>query len=895
MKMNQIQAQIVEKLQALVCPPDGIALTGGEQKPTGNQYPNADNIDLSRHVSGLATFALDATYTDVKGVDVSQFGAFDIDEPGEEGLAKVKMIEERLTANGISTLISFSGQKGWHLYVITEPVPKQIMVAALKKVKVGIPFQGELIPGDGRRCKIAPCLHQVSGNMSYLVGGQPYQDAFGLDDLPDGFYEGQLAILEKITPTPANVLVAFATADQEPQRQEISQDMIPKLKKDDAYTPPCISSLVENGGSPHLGRYDLCNLTLRGYTVAKGLSENESIELARKMAKNAENGLVPTGKTYAVKVRHFKSIKNAPSLEDAPFSCVYMLGGRKDLKFKCGECRVRPDGMHIRQPITDHQVVQPSKLVLERPLAIEVMSHIVQKGMPAEPIAPEIMPMNGFTSHLLKGSEIYFKAYALLLRAIGEGCVSLTQIAKWIDKGLRSFDDLAAYTQMSSNELSELCGTNNVAFVGFLAEFKNGILGLFEKLASRELVDDDNWQEMLAHTSDLTMRYRLAERSLTLHSDTLDPTKDIFTTHSEYADQSTQIVAGTQRGAVVPITTRAEHLIGHLLGGGAAKTPTPFADLNSLLGDGFVNGSLYVAVSPPGGGKTTFASQCADFAAQSGIPVIFVSMEMGIEQIFANSMARSIPMNSAKIVSPYADIKDDVQNQVAEAAEAYFEGIGKYLYIVEGTYDTTPARIQAMIHTVRAEQKLTQKAPFLVVIDYLQLLNTGNESLDTSPNETIKISELAVRCKQLARDCGVAVLAISDITKDEQQKSFASKEFTLNSLRGSNRIGHAADTVMALYSECSEADGGKATDDPWDIYVKKVSSSERAQDFVESVKRAKRDHKTGGDGAAVYARLELIKNRAGQGRGSQFLIYERAYHRFEPVTLPGQAQAEGRA
>ena len=152
-----------------------------------------------------------------------------------------------------------------------------------------------------------------------------------------------------------------------------------------------------------------------------------------------------------------------------------------------------------------------------------------------------------------------------------------------------------------------------------------------------------------------------------------------------------------------------------------------------------------------------------------------------------------------------------------------------------------------------------------------------------------------MRCKQLARDCGVAVLAISDITKDEQQKSFASKEFTLNSLRGSNRIGHAADTVMALYSESSEAEGGKATDDPWDMCVKKVSSSERAQDFVESVKRAKKDYKTGGDGAAVYARLELIKNRAGQGRGSQFLLYHRAYHRFEPVTLPGQAQAEGRA
>jgi len=892
--MNQIKTQIVEKLKELMCPPDGIALTGGEQKSKGNQYPNANSIDLDRHVSGQTTFAIDFAYTDAKCNELCLCGAFDLDESGEEGLAKAEKIQKQLAANGIRSLISFSGQKGWHVYVITDPVPKQVMVAVLKKVKAKIPFQGELIPGDGQRCKIAPCLHQVSRKMSYLVGEQPYQNAFGLDDLPDGFYEGQLEILKGITPTPANVVIAFATADQEPQRREISQDMIPDLNKDDGI-PPCIRKLVERGGSPHIGRYDLCNLTLRGYTVAKGLGKKESIELAKKMAENAENGLVPTGKTYAAKVRHFNSTKNAPSLMDAPFSCVYMLGGRPFLDFDCGECPVRPPGVNVHKRGSDRQGETSPLLVLEKVIARELMTHIVQKGSPVEPIAPEIMPSNEFATPLLKGAKKAFKVYELLLRAISDGCVSVTGIAKWIDQEIRKVDDLSAYTTMSSDELSDLFNTNNITFAHFHTGFKDGVLELFEKLSSRKLVNDDTWQEMLGRAADLTMRYRLAEKSNALHADILDPAKDIFTTHSEYTNQSTQIVAGTMQGAVAPIGAYAEQLIEDLLGGGAAKTPTPFSDLNGLLGGGFTNGSLTVVVSPPGGGKTTIASQCADFAAQSSTPVIFVSMEMGREQIFHNSLARTIPMNSAKILSPYADIKDTVQNQLAEAAESYFEGIGKYLYIVEGTYDTTPAKIQAMIHTVRTEHKLTKQDPILVVIDYLQLLNTGNELLDTSPNETVKISELAVRCKQLARDCGVAVLAISDITKDEQQKSFASKEFTLNSLRGSNRIGHAADTAMALYSECSEADGGKATADPWDMYVQKVSSSERAQDFVESVKRAKNEHKTGGDGAAVYARLELIKNRAGQGRGSQFLIYERAYHRFEPVTLPGQAQAEGRA
>ena len=53
-------------------------------------------------------------------------------------------------------------------------------------------------------------------------------------------------------------------------------------------------------------------------------------------------------------------------------------------------------------------------------------------------------------------------------------------------------------------------------------------------------------------------------------------------------------------------------------------------------------------------------------------------------------------------------------------------------------------------------------------------------------------------------------------------------------------------------------------------------------------------HPAGGDSAAVYARLELLKNRGGRGRGSQVLLYERAYHRFKGLSVPGQDAAEGR-
>lgn len=74
----------------------------------------------------------------------------------------------------------------------------------------------------------------------------------------------------------------------------------------------------------------------------------------------------------------------------------------------------------------------------------------------------------------------------------------------------------------------------------------------------------------------------------------------------------------------------------------------------------------------------------------------------------------------------------------------------------------------------------------------------------------------------------------------------------------------------------------------------KIQDYSRARDFVRGLDDLRHAHPAGGDSAAVYARLELLKNRGGRGRGSQVLLYERAYHRFKGLSVPGQDAAEGR-
>lgn len=889
--MTKVQKQVAGKMKALVCPPEGIQITGGKQNKKGNQYPNIKNIDLEKHVDGTATYALDVTYKDASDMKTCKWGVIDVDENGAEGLDRARAIREHLESQGIHTAMSFSGNKGFHVYVFTEPVPEEIMKKSLKKVKASFSFKGEAIPGDGFRCKPAPCLHQAAGNVSYLFRNEPYPENFTMDNLPKGFYKAQLAILKEVTPTPANVMVLYAASELKAEDHGDIEHMTPDFGPDDSYVPPCITKLVDNGGSASLGTWDKNNLTLAGFCTSRGMSSDKALELAKTIAKNADSGPVETTKTYNDKVRHFKSIQNTPAVMDNPFNCTYLLKAKAELLFDCGKCQVKPKGVKTT-PFT-----APSgrfeELTLEISIANDLIAWFIQKGGPSGDVIPEIMPAVEYKSQVNPFRQVKIFVYSVILTAFNEGADSEASLAKWLDYNGSTEEQFRAFFSHPFVEEYKYKGEDHQRH--FFAELKNKILKRFRELKTCELVDEDTFQENLDRALDRSMRYRIIKQSGTLEKDSYDFTKDIHTTSVDCTHEVGKILSVSQQGQVMTVEAKAEALLEYIIGGGAARVPTPFPVLNDLLGGGFANGTQTTLVGMPGGGKSTVSAQFADYAAGLGIPAVFVSMEMSEEQIFVNSIARAGCINSSKIMSPYADIKNTVMDQVADLAETYFDTIGKYLYVVEGSYNTSPARIATMVSKVRADLKMSKKEPFLVVIDYLQLLNTGIEAMDIGPNETQKISELAVKIKQLARDCNVAVVALSDVTKEEQKNSNESKELTLNSPRGSNRIGHAADTVIALYSESAQADGGKAKTDPWDMYIKKVSTSESAQDFIENIKETKDSANLGGDGATVVARMELIKNRAGQGRGSQFMLYHRAYHKFDPLKLEGQEKAEGRA
>lgn len=862
-----MNSTLLAQWQRLIFPPEPLPVRVGEQLKTGNRYPDAKGApDWTAHQDGRRTYAVNPVYPGPDG-DRCKFAVLDIDE-GADSLPKARALLAVCKVAGLAALAAWSGGKGCHVWLFFDPAPVALARAVLNRLRAAVPFQGELIPGENLRAKLPPAFHQERRFWAFFLETLPEVPP-ALKNAPTGFLDGQAAILAGVVPTAVPVLAAYANANGEQRERAAESDMEPDLAKLGGDLPPCIAALVEHGAQPALGSWDKNALTLKRYAVTAELDEPSGLSLLKTLSDNSNSGDFATGKDWNAKERHWNSIK-----EPGPFGCGYVLAARQALGFRCSECAARPAGVKAgktkaepqgREPLRDNAT--GAALFLEPALADSLVQLALQVGIPEARIDAAIFPPVALPEPDPKtGRPLHIGVHALAWQGVKQGARTPAAILNTLDRQPNPPAPPA----------------------------KAALAELVARLSGCPPLPEPEQAALIERASDLTARRDLlaALGSGTTATNQGRPVSAVIGGLHETTARLQQ-AAGTAWGS--PLTAYAAELLEGLIVSERPVVPTPFDTLNDLLGGGLQAGKLYVMAAPPGGGKTTLSCQIADFAAAYGCPVAYVAMEMGRAQLFDYALARSLGMNSAKVEAKQFRHSPLESAQLANAAKNYLETVAPYLAVIEGDWTTTPDSLKAWVAGATARYQVTADNPVLIVVDYLQLLNTGLAELDGGTGgETPKISQVAVQLKQLARDSGAAVLALSDVIKSEQGAAFKGSEFTLNMLRGSNRIAHAADTVLALYSEAGQAEGGKATGDPWQLLAEKYADSGRARDFIRGLDDLRHAHPTGGDSAAVYSRLELLKNRGGRGKGSQILLYERAYHRFKGLSVPGQDAAEGR-
>ena len=213
--------------------------------------------------------------------------------------------------------------------------------------------------------------------------------------------------------------------------------------------------------------------------------------------------------------------------------------------------------------------------------------------------------------------------------------------------------------------------------------------------------------------------------------------------------------------------------------------PSGYLDLDERL-NGLQPNALYIVGARPAMGKSAFALGMAAHAAlEQHKPVLFFSLEMSHMELTQRLLCSEAKVDANRMRNGklLADDWPKITHAVGRLAEAP-------IYIDDNP-NLTVMEIRGKARRLKA--KLGDLG--LIVIDYLQLM-TGRSNAE---NRQVEVAEISRGLKILARELEVPVVALSQLSRNLEQR--ADKRPMLSDLRESGSLEQDADVVMFLYRD----------------------------------------------------------------------------------------------
>ena len=210
---------------------------------------------------------------------------------------------------------------------------------------------------------------------------------------------------------------------------------------------------------------------------------------------------------------------------------------------------------------------------------------------------------------------------------------------------------------------------------------------------------------------------------------------------------------------------------------------TGFRDLDVAL-TGLNQSDLILVAARPGMGKTAFALNIALNAAKaSGKAVAVFQLEMSKDQLAARFLASEALLDSQKLKT--GNLNQDDWIKIARATSVLAK---THLFV-----DDNPA---ITVAEIKAKCRRLGDSLGLIVIDYIQLMQTGGRR---SENRVQEVAEISRGLKIMAKELNVPVVCLSQLSRAAEQR--ADKRPMLSDLRESGAIEQDADIVMFIYRD----------------------------------------------------------------------------------------------
>lgn len=193
-------------------------------------------------------------------------------------------------------------------------------------------------------------------------------------------------------------------------------------------------------------------------------------------------------------------------------------------------------------------------------------------------------------------------------------------------------------------------------------------------------------------------------------------------------------------------------------------------------------GMLVAFLAAPGAGKSSVAFGILNTLSNNNESGIFFSMDMGADQVFQRLIQRHTGHQADTILKNYVS---NITGEIAHYEEALAENYKNIKFCFKTSL--TPDMIR---QTVVNEFQMTGKYPKMILLDYLECIQTGIND----PTQSKAVAALAL--KDIANEFGINVFLLTQPTKLVGGPAGELNSYT--QIKGSGVVGEQATVVLTM-------------------------------------------------------------------------------------------------
>lgn len=331
-----------------------------------------------------------------------------------------------------------------------------------------------------------------------------------------------------------------------------------------------------------------------------------------------------------------------------------------------------------------------------------------------------------------------------------------------------------------ADELKNVGELDRVGGLGYLAELAGGVFGASNigRYASM-VIEKRMLRDLLAASGDI---HDLATGANGMPArDRIDAAQArLFALSSDGAASSDPVSVSELLGQFV---ANLQHRVDS--GGEITGVASGFTDLDKIT-NGFQPGDLIIIAGRPSMGKTTLAMNIAERVAISGGVSLVFSLEMSKDQVVERSVCSLGGIDNKKMRAGKLDEEewDRVTTSVSR--------LDRVKLLID---DGSSISVAQMMGRARRIKRKAGRLD-LVVIDYLQLMGASSAE---KQNRNEELSAITRGLKLMARDLGVPVIALSQLSRKVEERT--DKRPMMSDLRESGAIEQDADLILMAYRD----------------------------------------------------------------------------------------------